>query len=204
MGWLNSFRRPGKGPDLDIDRVLFPGGPPTARSERDALLECYKIMVASSESLVSRRQGVNSFFLATHGAIVTAVGLLIASGQDGWIESVVVVLLAVFGIALTFSWRGLISSLGQLNAEKFFIIEQIEQFLPVAIYAAEWQGLTRRGPKRYKTSTSREMGVTGGFLLLYAVLIALSFLQVIAGECGGFFELFHAIGSLDRCGGGGL
>ncbi len=52
-------------PNDPIDADLFPQGIPTDDKQIDRMFELYKIMVTSSEALVGRRQGVNTFFLTT-------------------------------------------------------------------------------------------------------------------------------------------
>ena len=54
--------------------VLFPSGPPAGDVDTKQALDLYKIMVESSEGLVSRRQSVNTFFLTMNGALLTASG----------------------------------------------------------------------------------------------------------------------------------
>jgi hypothetical protein len=46
-----------------IDATHFPNGIPASEPDLARTVELYKLMVASSESLVARRQGVNTFFL---------------------------------------------------------------------------------------------------------------------------------------------
>ena len=55
-----------------FEKVLFPLGPPIDTASTQQTMDLYKIMVSSSESLVSRRQAVNTFFFddkrcTTHG-----------------------------------------------------------------------------------------------------------------------------------------
>ena len=57
--------------------VLFPSGPPQSEADTRQALDLYKIMVDSSEQLVGRRQGVNTFFLTMNGALFTASGIIV-------------------------------------------------------------------------------------------------------------------------------
>ncbi|WP_327662241.1 MULTISPECIES: DUF7701 domain-containing protein [unclassified Streptomyces] len=63
-----------------VASALTPYGPPATQEDRDRLFELYRIMVQSSESLVSRRQGVNTFFITVNGAIIAALGFFIKAG----------------------------------------------------------------------------------------------------------------------------
>jgi hypothetical protein len=161
--------------------VLFPSGPPDGDAEIQQTLDLYKIMVGSSESLVSRRQAVNTFFLTMNGALLTASGLIVQSSGGNRLGGVGVAVLAVAGAILCGAWRSLILSFGQLNRGKFQVINTIERYLKTAVYAAEWEALGRgEDPKVYRSFTSREIWVPNALLVLY-VLAALAALSVVAG-----------------------
>jgi hypothetical protein len=161
--------------------VLFPSGPPTGDAEIRQALDLYKIMVESSEGLVSRRQGVNTFFLTMNGALLTASGIIVQSSGGDRLGGVGVAVLAVAGAILCAAWRSLIISFGQLNRGKFKVINTIERYLKAAIYAAEWEALGRgEDPKVYRSFTSREIWVPNALLILY-VLTALAAVLFVAG-----------------------
>ncbi|GAA3218351.1 hypothetical protein GCM10017691_01100 [Pseudonocardia petroleophila] len=157
----------GPGP---LDANLFPNGLPQSEKEMDRLFELYKLMVASSEALVARRQGLNTFFLTVNGAIVTVAGLILTNGRDARLQAVAMLALTLTGGILSTAWRTLIVSFGQLNTGKFAVINRIEQLFPAAIFLAEWKALGEgRQPKRYRTFTSREVWTPWAFIAVYAV-----------------------------------
>nr|MDT0525777.1 hypothetical protein [Streptomyces sp. DSM 41633] len=80
-----------------IDATLFPNGVPTSKEDIERTVELYKLMVSSSESLVARRQGVNTFFLTAHGAILTAAGLLLGNGASQTLRNWGLLVLAITG-----------------------------------------------------------------------------------------------------------
>jgi hypothetical protein len=150
--------------------VLFPSGPPEGEADIRQALDLYKIMVASSEGLVTRRQGVNTFFLTMNGALLTASGIIVQSAGDYRLGGLGVAVLAVAGVILCAAWRSLITSFGQLNRGKFQVINTIERYLKAAIYAAEWEALGRgEDPKVYRSFTSREIWVPTALLVLYGL-----------------------------------
>jgi hypothetical protein len=150
------------------DTDLFPHGVPTADKDLDRLFELYKLMVGSSETLVSRRQGVNTFFLTINGAVLTAVGLILSSGGSQRLLAAGLMVLTVTGIILAQAWRSLINSFGQLNTGKFAVINRIEQVFPAAIYLAEWKALGEgRDSSKYRTFTSREVWTPWAFTAVY-------------------------------------
>lgn len=160
-----------------FSEVLFPSGPPKSEAETQQAFDLYKIMVQSSESLVSRRQGVNTFFLTINGALLTASGIIVQSSSGDRLNGVGIAVLAVTGAILCAAWRSLITSFGQLNGGKFRVINTIERYLKAAIYAAEWEALGRgENPKIYRSFTSREIWVPNALLVLYILTALVAFL----------------------------
>lgn len=172
--------------------VLFPSGPPTSDTETRQALDLYKIMVDSSEGLVSRRQSVNTFFLTMNGALLTASGIIVQSSAGDRLGGVGVAVLAVAGAILCAAWRSLIISFGQLNRGKFKVINTIERYLKAAIYAAEWEALGRgEDPRVYRSFTSTEIWVPNALFVVYvltavaAVLFSGGVFTLGSGAAGG-------------------
>lgn len=150
------------------DEDLFPNGTPTTETDLSRMFELYKLMVASSEALVGRRQGVNTFFLTANGALLTAAGLILANGSDARIRALGLLVLSVTGVILSAAWHSLLLSFGQLNNGKFAVINRIEKELPAAVYDAEWKALKEgEDPETYRTFTSREVWTPQTFLTLF-------------------------------------
>ncbi len=80
-----------------FEKVLFPSGPPRDKEAVEQTVELYKIMVSSSESLVRRRQAVNTFFLTINGALLTAFGLIVRSSGADRLGALGISVLAVAG-----------------------------------------------------------------------------------------------------------
>lgn len=159
-----------KAPLTDLDRDLFPKGMPTGSKDLDTLFDLYKLIVASSESLVARRQGVNTFFLTINGALLTAAGLILSNGRNQAWNLAGIVILALTGFVLSLAWNSLIRSFGQLNSGKFKVINRIEQLLPAAIFIAEWKALGEgKKPGIYRTFTSRETWVPRVLCAVYLI-----------------------------------
>jgi hypothetical protein len=170
-----------KGSRPSLSEVLFPSGPPASEADIEQALDLYKVMVQSSESLVGRRQGVNTFFLTMNGALLTASGLIVQSSGGDRLAGIGIFVLALAGAILCLAWRSLIKSFGQLNTGKFRVINAIERHLKAAIYAAEWEALGRgENPKIYRSFTSREIWVPNALLVLY-VLTGIAALLITAG-----------------------
>ena len=163
--------------------TLFPLGPPKDSTDSAQAFDLYKIMVQSSEGLVGRRQGVNTFFLTMNGALLTGTGIVIQNSGANTVGALGIAVLSVAGVILCAAWRSLIVSFGQLNRGKFQVINAIERHLKAAIYAAEWEALGRgEDPKIYRSFTSREIWVPNALLALHGV----SFCAALAVYVGWF------------------
>jgi hypothetical protein len=156
-----------------VTQALVPYGPPTTEEDKERLFELYKLMVQSSEGLVGRRQGVNTFFITANGVILTGLGFFIKAGGSQILKSVGVLVIALTGLILAHAWKSLIVSFGQLNTGKFAVINRLERFLPAAIFYSEWEALERgQNPKVYRSSTSREIWAPHLLTALYALAAA--------------------------------
>lgn len=186
MNWLPcrktmSTKRNKDLPD-PVETALLVKGEPTTESASQ-FFELYKIMVASSEALVARRQGMNTFFLTINGLLLTAIGLVVRSSGNGHLQSLGVLGLAVAGLLLIFSWQRLLMSFGQLNMGKFHVIELMEERLAAAVYTGEWEALGCGEKKAaYRSSTESETLVTcilGGIYVLALVFAVLVWTGVV-------------------------
>jgi hypothetical protein len=143
--------------------------------------EQYKIMVESSERLVARRQGVNTFFLTANGAIITAVGILVQASGVPYLRAIAIGALALAAMIICIAWSSLIRSFGQLNSGKFAVINRIERRLPLGLFSAEWEALERgENPAVYRSFTEREGWIPRLLVVLYVfVTIAALIVAVV-------------------------
>jgi len=152
------------------DEDLFSNGQQLDPARRSEVFDLYKIMVASSEGLVARRQGVNTFFLTINGAVLTAAGLILGKGSDQRLQAAGISILTITGIILSMAWLSLIRSFGQLNTGKFAVINRIESIFPVKIFDAEWKALGEgKDPRLYRPFTKREVWPPKVFLAVYSI-----------------------------------
>lgn len=164
-----------------ITESLFPRGTPSGATDGQQLFELYKLMVGTSEELVSRRQGVNTFFVTVNGALLTGVGLLLGSRADAALQVLGLTVLGATGLTLAMAWRSRIKSFGQLNTGKFAVISRLENYLAASIFDAEWKALGEGiVPKKYRTFTSREMWLPWTFFAVYLLVVvgSLGFLLI--------------------------
>lgn len=145
----------------DIDKI-----------DRNELLEQYKVFLETSESLVSRRQSVNSFYISANTALITIMATLITMFGNLGEKLVICVLVSVVGFVLTLSWHSVLSSYGILNSSKMKVISIIEQKLPASLYDTEWDVMSDKlNSKKYISFTESEKKAPKAFAILYGILI---------------------------------
>lgn len=155
-------------------------------SDKDILMEQYKMFVQTSEDLVNRKQSVNTFYVTLNSILLSGiVSVICAAGEILQLSSgnniiyAISAFLSVIGIVICCSWITLLNSYSDLNASKMAIIGCIEERLALKLFDTEWALLTRRiGNRKYKSFTVKEVAVAKIFLGLYSVVIFL---------CGLFF-----------------
>lgn len=141
-------------------------------ANRSELLEQYKIFLETSESLVARRQTVNSFYVSANTALITIMGGLIAILGETKERIILFVLTSVVGIVLSVSWSRILSAYGTLNGSKMKVISMIENELPAALYDTEWQVMSDKlNNKKYVSFTDSEKKAPKAFIILYILLI---------------------------------
>lgn len=134
------------------------------------VLPLYKEMVASSESLIQRRQRTNAFFISAIGALLAVAGFVVGKGSASASTAWVLHAFGIAGVLLCRSWHNLIDNYGKLNRAKFDVILRLEHQLPAQAFAAEWISLGK-GERRskYRSFTSTEKSVPwlfGGLILV--------------------------------------
>ena len=152
--------------------------------DRSELLEQYKVFLETSESLVERRQTVNSFYISANTALIAVMGGLI-SVLSGIPERIILfVLTSVVGIVLSASWNRILNAYGALNGSKMKVIRMIEQELPAALYDTEWNVMSDKlNSKKYVSFTDSEKKAPKAFIVFYIMLI-------VAAICMGVSLLF--------------
>jgi hypothetical protein len=176
-GFANEVEHNPQAPPDPVESVLLPHGPPTSEAERAQFFELYRLMVQTSEALVARRQGTNTFFLTANGVLLTALGFVVRGGADPRSHATVVAVFCLTGIIVSWAWRSLLVSFGQLNKGKFAVILRLEKQLAASVFDAEWEALGRgRSPKIYRSFTSSESRIPVVFLVIYTLAFTVALL----------------------------
>ncbi|OPJ57360.1 RipA family octameric membrane protein [Clostridium chromiireducens] len=135
------------------------------------LLEEYKLLLQTSESLILRRQAMNTFFLTANGVLISMLGIITGAKVESSYLYIYYCAFSLVGGILCLSWNSLLVSYGQLNAGKFEVLNRLEQFLPVSIFKAEWIALGEgKNKKKYRSFTQSEKIIPRLFLILYIII----------------------------------
>ncbi len=136
------------------------------------LLEQYKMYVQSTENVSARRVASSRYLLTLNIALVTLYGIQ----SEGLVQSYWTMLVPILGIPVSVLWYQIIKSHSDLNTVKFQIIHQLEEHLPVALYAYEWQLAEEGRGTSYSAVTHIEKGIPIVFVALHILLLISLFL----------------------------
>ncbi len=137
----------------------------TTDAGKNNLLEQYKTYVESADKISDRRINVNTFFITLNSALITVMTIFFSN-------TYLLLLLAFLGIIFSILWFLNIKNYKQINSCKFDIIQQIEKYLPINLYKAEWDILTKnKSDKKYIPVSKLEMFLPFVFILIYTVII---------------------------------
>ncbi|MFE9814049.1 hypothetical protein [Streptomyces sp. NBC_00236] len=112
---------------------------PPESNVRSEVLELYKLAAEMADRVSAPRGIANAFFLSVQSALITLVafGIPKLSESPWWVSLAV----ALAGMTLSAAWWIQLRSYRDLNAAKFTVINQLEDRLPVKIFADEWEAL---------------------------------------------------------------
>ena len=148
------------------------------------LLEQYKIFSSSAESLVERRQNMNSFYISANTALITIAATTFALSESSNIipKLAIVLALSIPGVLLNVSWQRTMQSYYLNNRGKMKVLSMMEKHLAALSYDAEWKAMKNRYSKeRYVSFTENERKLPLVFILCY-LLADLS--AAFCGKCG--------------------
>ena len=141
------------------------------------LLEQYKLYVQSADNVSGRRVASSRYQLTVNAALITAYGLQSSLTE----QTVFAVPIAVAGIALSLLSYFIIRSFRDLNTVKFKIIHELEERLPAALYAYEWQLAEKGRGKKYRPTTHIEQWMPLVFLGIHLLALAASIVFAVCG-----------------------
>lgn len=142
----------------------------------EMLIEQYKVMLSTSESLIERRQKLSTTHLSIFSVLLPVISTMLTFSY--FYLYLGATLMSIICIILCISWRSTIISYGKSNRAKFAILEEIESKLPVAMFSSEWFALKKITTK-YKSFTNRETLIPILFVVVYSVLSVISVVLLV-------------------------
>lgn len=157
--------------DTKLESKLF-NKIPSDMSEQEAnlFIEQYKLYVEMMDKVSERRYKANSFFLTIHTVLVTVLSGSISLTQQPTDQHIWILVSAIAGIIVCFTWWQLIRAYRELTRGKFKIIHLLETRLPANLFDAEWDALNHGDGTVYKPFTHVELYVPLVFAGLYSLL----------------------------------
>ena len=141
----------------------------------EKLFEQYKLFSDTSESLVTRRQNVNSFYITANTALFTVAVTVFSLNANLISQIIITMVLSIPGILLNGSWLKVMESYSLINSSKMKIISRIEKQLPASLYDAEWAALSDKLNKRkYVSFTNSEKRIPRLFIIVYICIAVFS------------------------------
>jgi hypothetical protein len=142
---------------------------------RDHLLEQYKIYTEMADRISQRRATANSFFLTLHTGIFGLAVSLAGLSTGKFHSELASLIVSVFGVGFAIVWMLLLESYRQINSAKYSVLNDLEQLLPVAPYAVEWNLLAEgKDSKKYRQLTNVEKTIPALFVVGHILAIGLA------------------------------
>lgn len=129
---------------------------------QDHLLEQYKLCTEMANKISDRRIATNNFYLTINTALLSVYGLIKVKTNHQMI------LLAVIGLIISYSWYCIINSYKKINSAKYKTINKIEDELACCPYQYEWDIVCRQSD--YKKFSDVEKYIPFGFMLFYGFI----------------------------------
>ncbi len=153
--------------------------------EPEKLFEQYKMFSDTSESLVSRRQNVNSFYITANTALITIAATAFSLNSNLISQLIITIALSIPGILLNISWLKVLESYSLINSSKMKILGMLEKKLSASLFDAEWEAMSSKyNKKKYVSFSERERQLPIIFNCMFiavdvicAVILALNFLR---------------------------
>ena len=151
----------------------------TDDSERNELLEIYKLHAELADRVSQRREAANQRYTSMLVGLGAFVAALLRFGH-GDLLLIATCLVSVLGMLMARSWSVVIQSYRQLNSGKFAVLHKLEESLAFPFFTREWELLgDGNDPGRYQKLTDVEKFLPWMFFALSAILFVLSLVLLV-------------------------
>ena len=138
--------------------------------DKKYICEQYKICIEMADRISHRRHLANVFYLSINTALFSLI-LFVLKGYFPNKEGVflfILLVLSLFGGAISLRWREAILSYKRLNTAKYEVILELEKELPKQPYTKEWKILEQgEDPKVHRLFTDIEQSLPKYFGIFY-------------------------------------
>ena len=150
------------------------------------LLELYKSFSATAESLLERRQTVNSFYTSANAALITlgATVIALSEGQNLVPKMLILIAVSIPGLILNRSWGQLLDSYQINNSAKISVLSNLEKTLGASLYDEEWAEMKGKG---YKSFSKIERNVPRAFFILFLLVDVIAAIFALVSLLSGLF-----------------
>lgn len=139
--------------------------------EPEKLFEQYKLFSDTSESLVARRQNVNSFYITANTALITIAATAFSLNDNLLTQLIITMVLTFPGIMLNRSWLKVMESYSLINSSKMRILGMLEKKLSASLFEAEWEAMSNKYNKvQYVSFSDRERNIPIIFNLVFIIV----------------------------------
>ena len=127
---------------------------------QELLFGQYKLYVEMADKISHRRTRINLFYVGINTVLISLVSLAAQLHSH-------IYFLNTAGLALCILWFFIIKSYKNVSSAKYFIINEIEENLPLKPYVAELDILKRGSNKKYWAISGIERWIPAIFSVIY-------------------------------------
>ena len=143
-----------------------------ADTDREHLLEIYKLHAGLADHVSQRREGANRLYVSLHVGLVVLLAALVRFGVGDVptaLMNAIIGAVGLFGVLVSISWLVVLAAYRQLNRMKFAAMDELEEQLPYQFFKKEWEHSAD-----YRKLTRVEGSLPIIFCALYALPIGYS------------------------------
>jgi len=135
------------------------------------LYDQYKLFVEMTDRMHQRRQQLVNWFITLNTGFIALIGIMIEKCISSWI----IAGLSLVGIVNCFLWKAILNSYKQISSGHFKVIHEIEHYLPLKLFTAEWEALDAGENNRtYIPVTKLEQIIPFVFMAVFVLIIVIA------------------------------
>lgn len=136
---------------------------------RDHFFELYKIAIQGVDYTSNWKHTMNNYFLTIHSILLAALGISVVKVQVS-APALIHQIVPILGIFMAIAWLMSIRNYNNILEVKFLILHSIEEHLPIALYATEWE-LLKASTKTPDNASRIDIFIPVVFSILYILIL---------------------------------